>query len=902
MHALPTGTVTFLFTDIEGSTKLWQDHPEQMQPALARHDQLLRQVIAENGGYVFKTVGDAFCAAFATAPDALAGALAAQMALAGEAWELPAPLLVRTALHTGAAEERDGDYFGQTLNRVARLMAAGHGGQTLLSRATQELTRDFLPSGVSLLDLGERRLKDLARPEHVFQILHPSLPADFPPLRSLDNPDLPNNLPQQVTSFVGREKESAEVRALLDKTRLLTLTGPGGAGKSRLSLQVAADLLTGEGDGVWLVELAALSDPALVPQAVADVLGVREEAGRPLIRSLVDALKAKRILLVLDNCEHLVFACASLAADLLRACPGVHLLASSREPLHVTGETVYRLPSLSLPDPQQAQTADSLSQYEAVRLFIERAQAVQPSFTVTDANAPAVAQVCFQLDGIPLAIELAAARVRSLPVEEVNARLGDRFKLLTGGSRVALPRQQTLRALVDWSFDLLSEQEKALLCHLSVFAGGWTLDAAEEICAGSEFEGWEIEDWEVLDLLTSLVDKSLAIYVEAENGPGRYRLLETIRRYADERLILAGKKEAVRGRHLDWFFALAQEAEALLEGPDLGMWVTRLSADLDNLRAALDFGLGGAALDTALAIRVIRAVAALRVFWRVRAMPREGHSYAAAVLECNAEARGSEEMKDQLSVLALLYSYDGDQATAAALMEERLAWCRANGRYMESIHTLFNYATVLDRMGDAAGSRRLSEECLAEIELAAVSVEADAGALRKYRLGVEGNLAVGYWDAGEYGRAFALLSKNIPVFRDLHNAEWLTQCLVSVGALLLKPWEGRDLAQAEGYLREGLELSAAHGNRMQMLDGLSDFAALRAQQAHWTLAVRLHAASDSSRQELGVTPSPQQKEEHEALVSGARAFLEPPEFDAAWEAGRAMTLEQAADHALSAAA
>lgn len=353
------------------------------------------------------------------------------------------------ALHTGAAEERDGDYFGQPLNRVARLMAAGHGGQTLLSLATQELTRDFLPPAVSLLDLGERRLRDLARPEHVFQLLHPSLPAEFPPLRSLDNPALPNNLPQQVTSFVGREKEITQVRALLGKTRLLTLVGAGGAGKSRLSLQIAADLLTGTGDGVWLAELAAISDPALVTQAVADAMGVREEPGKPLARTLRDALRPKRLLLVLDNCEHLISACAAVVADLLRSCPDVHILASSREPLNVPGELVYRLPSLSLPDPKWVQAPESLTQYEAVRLFLERAQAVQPSFTITDANAPAVAQVCWRLDGIPLAIELAAARVRSLSVEEVNARLDDRFRFLTGGSRVALPRQRTLRALVD---------------------------------------------------------------------------------------------------------------------------------------------------------------------------------------------------------------------------------------------------------------------------------------------------------------------------------------------------------------------------------------------------------------------------------------------------------------------
>ena len=468
----PTGTVTFLFTDIEGSTKLWEQHPDAMRSAHARHDTLLRSAVQQHHGHIVKTTGDGVHAAFATAPEALAAVLTAQRALRDEPWDPQAPISVRMGLHTGIAERRDGDYYGSALNRAARLMAAGHGGQTLLSAATQELVRDHLPDEAGLRDLGEHRLKDLGRSEQVFQLQHPSLPADFPPLRSLDNPALPNNLPQQVTSFIGRETQVAEVKARLNKTRLLTLTGAGGSGKTRLSLQVAADLLTGDGDGVWLVELAALTDPALVPQAVADVLGVKEQVGQPIQRTLVEWLKTKRLLLVLDNCEHLVGACASLAADLLRACPDVHLLASSREALNVAGEQTYRVPSLSLPDPKQAQTGEGLSQFEAVRLFIERAQAVQPSFAVTSGNAPAVAQVCWRLDGIPLALELAAARVRSLSVDEINTRLDQRFRLLTGGSRTALPRQQTLRALIDWSYDLLTEREKALLCRLAVFAGG----------------------------------------------------------------------------------------------------------------------------------------------------------------------------------------------------------------------------------------------------------------------------------------------------------------------------------------------------------------------------------------------------------------------------------------------
>ncbi len=498
MPNLPGGTVTFLFTDIEGSTRLWEEKPEAMRVALARHDVLLRAAIEANSGIVFKTMGDAFCAAFATAPEALSSALVLQHALQAEVWPDPIRLRVRTALHTGAVESRDNDYFGQPLNRVARLLAAGYGGQILLSDVAQELTRDHLPPVVSLKPLGEHRLRDLSRPETVFQLLHPDLPAEFPPLRSLDNADLPNNLPQQLTSFIGREKESDEVRALLRKTRLLTLTGSGGSGKTRLSLQVAADVLEDYPDGVWLIELAALTDPTFVTQAVAQTLGLREETGKPLLQTLTEHLKPKRTLLVLDNCEHLLSAITRLADGLLRACPGVKILANSREGMGTAGEVVYRVPSLSLPDPKKPQTVVSVSQYESVRLFVERAAAVLPTFTVTNANAPALASVCHRLDGIPLAIELAAARVRVLSLEQIAARLDDRFRFLTGGSRSALPRQQTLRALIDWSFDLLTLPEQTMLARLAVFAGGWTLEAAEAVTAGDG-----IEEWEVLDLLAA---------------------------------------------------------------------------------------------------------------------------------------------------------------------------------------------------------------------------------------------------------------------------------------------------------------------------------------------------------------------------------------------------------------
>ena len=551
-----TRTVTFLLTDVEGSTALWEADPAAMRQALARHDALLADGIAEHGGVVVKSrgEGDSVFAVFDMASDAVTAAVELQASLQAAAWPTAAPLRVRMALHTGEAQWRDGDYFGPAVNRCARLRAAAHGGQILLSQATADLLRDSQTDGVGLRALGEHRFRDLARPEAVFQVVHPLLPGEFPPLGSLDAH--PNNLPRELTSFVGREREVDEVRRLLVTTRLLTLTGSGGVGKTRLSQRVAADLGPSFPDGIWLVELAGLGDPSLLAQVVASVLGVREQPGRALLDTLIDVLRPRTCLLLLDNCEHLVEACAALADSLLRACPGLILLATSREPLGIAGETVWRVPPLTMPDASgDAATSDdtsALAQYEAVRLFEERARAALPAFTLTGQNGPAVAQICRRLDGIPLAIELAAARVRGVAPEQLADRLDDRFRLLTGGSRTALARHQTLRALVDWSYELLSEPERVLFCRLSVFAGGWTLDAAEEVCSGGG-----IEPADILGLLLQLVDRSLVLAEEQPIqagglSPVRYRLLETLRQYGAEKLRDTGDALVLRTRHLDW--------------------------------------------------------------------------------------------------------------------------------------------------------------------------------------------------------------------------------------------------------------------------------------------------------------------------------------------------------------
>jgi predicted ATPase/class 3 adenylate cyclase/DNA-binding XRE family transcriptional regulator len=622
LPALPTGIVTFLYTDIEGSMARWEQHPAAMQPALGQHDALLRAAIAGQDGVVFHNAGDSFAAAFRTAHAALAAALAAQRALQAASWpKAIGPLRVRMAVHTGLAEERaDGWHAEHTLNRLARLLAVAHGGQVLVSGVTRELVQEHLPAEVTLRDLGDHRLKDLIEALRVFQVVAPDLPADFPPLRTFDA--RPNNLPQQLTSFIGRERELAEVERLLGVIRLLTLTGAGGSGKTRLALQVAAHLLEHYPAGVWFVELAAVQDAALVAQTVAEVLRVREDPQRTIAETLADYLRDRHLLLVLDNCEHLVATVAELADNLLRTCPDLHILATSREALSIAGETTYRVPSLAVPDPQHLPPIASLTHYEAVRLFIDRALAVQPHFTVTNQNAPALAHICVRLDGIPLAIELAAARVRALPVEQIAARLDDRFRLLTGGSRTALPRHQTLRALIDWSYDLLTAPEQAVLRRLAVFAGGWMLEAAEAVCARDGIAADEI-----LGTLTRLVDKSLVSYEALPEGTARYWLLETVRQYAHEKLGAADEWAASRERHLAFYLHLAEQAEPHLKAADQLLWFGRLETEHDNLRLALDWTVESQASEAGL-----RLAGALARFWQVWGYGNEGRRWLATAL------------------------------------------------------------------------------------------------------------------------------------------------------------------------------------------------------------------------------------------------------------------------------
>jgi predicted ATPase/class 3 adenylate cyclase len=571
--------VTFLFTDVEGSSRLWEEDPDAMQDTLARHDVIVRSAIESHGGFVVKTTGDGFHAAFGTALDAVEAGVDVQLALAAESWSETGPLRVRVGVHSGAAEVREGDYYGPALNRAARLMDAGHGGQLLVSGATGELLRG---ASVELVDLGSHQLRDLGEPEHVFQVLHAGLRSEFAALRTLDA--FPGNLPLQVTTFVGRDDDVAQVIEALEESRVVTLIGVGGVGKTRLAVQIAAGVLPEYRDGVWLCELGPLNDPGQVPDAVATALGVQQRPGQSITESLVLWLRSKEMLVVLDNCEHLLDAAAQLVAAIVGSCPAVTVLATGREGLGVRGERMMMVRSLPLPDADA--TIEEILTADAVTLFAERADQAGGRLSLDDETAVTVGQLCRRLDGIPLAIELAAARTRMMSPQEIAARLDERFRLLTGGSRTAVERHQTLRRAVEWSYDLLGERERAVLDCLGVFAGGFTLEAAEAVAGGED-----LDPLEVLDSIGQLVDKSLVV-AERERHDTRYRLLETIRTYALERLDDRGATDAMRRRHATWCTEFIAEVSVGVRGPDEATWLERINRELDNLRAALTWATG----------------------------------------------------------------------------------------------------------------------------------------------------------------------------------------------------------------------------------------------------------------------------------------------------------------------
>jgi predicted ATPase/class 3 adenylate cyclase len=868
-HSAPAGTVTFLFTDIEGSTRLWERDGARMSQALAAHDALARRAVESRRGTVVKMTGDGLYAIFDDALDALAAALELQRALVDTNATNGVELRVRCALHAGAVERRDDDYFGSPVNRAARIMSAAHGGQVLLSQAVVDRVRHTLPPPVSLRDLGNVRLKDLATPEHVYQLVDPRLRLDFPPLRSLEG--TPNNLPQQPTSFIGRDSELGDLAALLAKSRILTLTGAGGCGKTRLALQLAADALEQFSDGVWMIELAALSSAGFVAQTVAKTLGLKEEADRAPSETVADYLADKCSLLMLDNCEHLLDACASLADAIVRRCANVKILATSREALGIGGEQAYRVPSLSLPDPNEPQTPESVAQCESVRLFVDRAALVRAGFGVTAENAATLASICSRLDGIPLAIELAAARARSLSVEEIESKLNQRFRLLTGGSRTALPRQQTLRSLIDWSYDLLGDSAKLLLQRLSVFAGGWLLEAAESICAGAT-----LAPSEILDLLTSLSDKSL-VAADPNDANSRFRMVETVRQYAKERLLESGGGDIVRDRHLDYYLALAEKAEPELVGARQVDWLRILAHEHDNLRSALEWSLGQAQSSMGL-----RLCGALQRFWMTRGHVSEGREWCSRVLSAPGSSPRSATRAKTLNGAGLLAYHQLDYAAARAYHEDALAIRRELGDRKGEAASLNNIGIVALDQGDTASARAMHEQSLQ----IAREIGNRNGMARSL-----GNLSMVAMEQRDFAAARPLAEECLAILRELADRGGIAIGLHTLAGIAFNQ---SDLASAGTLLRESLTMLRELGDKGRIAYSLDEIASVVAAVGAPARAARIWGAAQRLREALGAPAA-----NNDALrmrIDAARAALhDDSAFYAAWQQGRALTLDQALD-------
>jgi predicted ATPase/class 3 adenylate cyclase len=853
----PGSVSTFVFTDIEGSSRLWEREPARMQRALAMHDHLGRGCVEKHGGHVIKMTGDGMCAVFADPLGAIDATLAFQQALARPPGEDGLELRARCGIHVGIAERRDDDYFGNTLNRTARIMSAAHGGQVLLSQAVVDLVRGRLPEAISLRELGLVKLRDLASPERLYQLQHPSLRRDFPALRSLEA--TPNNLPQQSTSFVGRERELDDARRLLESTRLLTLVGTGGIGKTRLSLQLAAELLDDYPDGVWLVELAPIAEPAVVDNAVAAVLGVREEPGRALPDLMAQWAQDKRVLLVLDNCEHVLEACARLATRLLGGAPGLRILSSSREPLRIPGEVTFPVPALAVPESGRDVVEATLARSPAVRLFVERAEAILPSFRLNDANAATVADICRHLDGIPLAIELAAARVRSMPVATIASRLTDRFRLLSSGNRAALPRQQTLRALIDWSHDLLTEPERTLLRRLAVFAGGWTLEGAEAVCVGGALDGHD-----VLEVLAGLVDKSLAM---VDLASGRYRLLETIRQYAAEKLEASGEAAAVGARHLDFYLAFCETAEPFLSGPDQARWLDRFDAERENLLAAHAFCGASKAPEG----KGLRLVVAMRSYWF-----RRGHLPTGKRVVTEALSRAEAGRRDRLRSRALAAAgnfclFSGEYEEAAGYLAESLAIARELGDAKL-------VATTLESLGYAelGRGRRASALRYAEESLALRREEGDP-----HKLGSALNAVAQMVRAeGDLARAEPLYGEVVALGRRSADNE-----LVAIGLLnLAMVYVARGAHNgARAALQEIVAIAGESGSVPVGHGAICVAAGLAASEGDAERALRYFGAAEANTRNTGIVRDPADDAFLQPLIESARRA---PEAPAAERAGR----------------
>ena len=963
MRDFPSGTVTFLFTDVEESTRRWEQDPAAMRAAIERHFMLLDEAILANNGVRFKIIGDAVQAAFPTALDAVLAAVTAQRALIAEDWGALGPVRVRMALHTGAASPHDGDYLSPALNRLARLLAAGAGGQILLTEATRQLVRDVgvAEHSLQLVDLGEHRLRDLSEVEHVFQLIAPGLPSDFPPLKSLDRQR--HNLPPQLTPFIGREAVAVEIRSRLEQpgVRLLTLTGPGGTGKTRLALHVAAELVEVYADGVWFVSLAPVASASLVAATIAGALGIRESAAESIEATLRAYLQPRRMLMVLDNFEHVVDA-APLVADLLSHSPDIQVLATSRAPLHISGEHELPIPPLELPSlAGPLRLGDALAS-EAVRLFCDRAQAVQSHFELTEDNAETVVAICRRLDGLPLAIELAASRVRLLPPRAILARLDSRLTLLTGGGRDRPERQQTLRGAIAWSHDLLDPREQTLFRRLAVFAGGWTVDAAEAIVGfGPD------PPIPVFDGLEALHDTSLIRLQEATDrdaaGNLRFAMLQTIHEFATEQLAASGELAHAQENHAAWFVDLAIAAEPHLSGPSAISWLDRLESDHDNLRAALDWlrarGDGE---------RAVTLVAALWRFWWLRGHVAEGRDQIEAALAIDgpaapaaraaaldgagvlAETQGDYHRAEALHREALALSRErgdktgigralgnlgvvafdrGDDDQATALLEESLSLAREIGDQLLVATALNDLGIVARKRGDLDRAELLFQESLTlrrqagsgsevarslnnlggvafdrrDFELACQLFEESVGLYRDAgdRWGAAGAL-IGLASAShlqsDARRAAVLLTESLSLYRDVGDQRSAALAALYLADVLS---DDDDLTQAAVHYREALAEFATLGDRDRVAEGLSKLGRVMVREGAFEPAAKLLgavSALEPDDEPSAVEGSPQITGP-DGELNAIREAMGEDAFTAVWDAGRALSLEAAVEVALS---
>ncbi len=903
------GALTFVFTDIEGSTALLRRVGEGVYAQLlADHHALIRAVLAAHGGTELNTLGDGFFAAFASPRACVAAAVDMQQALEGHAWPGGERVRVRMGVHTGEASDTATGPVGLDVHRAARVAAVAHGGQVLVSETAAALVRDALPPGATLTDLGMHQLKDLGRPEQIFQLSAPDLQADFPPLRSLGNPALPNNLPAQLAAFIGRERELSDVRVLVGSCRLVTLTGAGGAGKTRLGLQVAAELLDGSGDGVWLVELATVTDGDAVAAAVAGALRIPAQPGRPALDTLADALGPQDMLIVLDNCEHLIGACAKMAEAILQRCPKVHLLATSREQLRIGGETIYRVPSLSLPAPGESD-AVAAAACDAVVLFAARAREQGAPLPVDAQTAPLVVSVCRRLDGMPLAIELAAARLRSMSLAELAGRLDQRFALLTGGSRTALERQQTLRATVDWSYSLLTTAEQIVLGRLSVFAGSFDLAAAEAVAGSGALDAVE-----VAALLGSLVDKSLVV-AEPDGTALRYRLLETIRLFAAERLADAGSEQATatRAAHCAYYLAVAEAAAPHLVGRQRGSWLGRLDADRANLRRAAEYAAGepdGTA-------RVLRFGVALRRYWGAR-WEEEAAGLLVPVLS-RPEAAEDPALFAEALVVAANYTMFTDMPTSLRLAEK--ADQVANGLDDDRLLILsrrqlcfaYYFAGQPERarpLGAEAvqRARQLGDDWLLGLSLAAYATAVDVAASgplfaealacaeRSGELGtaqfLHNNAGWAALERGDIPGARAHMEASIRAAEALGTPH--PNQSLNVGMILRAE---RDPGGARSALQDALRVSRRIGYKRTMAQAMAGLACVDGDLGDWPRAAMLHGAAQALLDQTGAPWDPSDRYRQEGLDQ-ARGALGDEQFQRAYARGMTLSFDQAIDLAL----